>query len=447
MMKQHLVVIGGVAGGLSAATWARRQNAQLKITVLEKGSAIAYAACGLPYVISGEIAGFAPLQRYAVADFQRREIDIGVQQLVEQIEVGPQCLRVRDLAQHRSYQLNYDWLLIATGARPRRPPVTGGNLPGVFTLRHLTEAEAISRYLQSARPRRAVVVGAGYLGLEMADALAKAGLAVVVLETTDRALGSFDGRLATQLQQQLANYNINLVYGQSVIGLEGQIQVEYVVTADRTWPADLVIWATGVEPVVDLARTAGIRLGATGAIAVADTQQTSVPSVFATGDCAEVPHLVTEQPAYVPLGTTANKQGRVAGINLGGGVARFRGVVGTQVAKVAGLEVATTGLSLLKATQAGFLPQVVETDSPSRANYYPGATRITTRLVYDHRTGRLLGAQMLGAEGVAQRIDVLATALYARLRVEDLLNLDLAYAPPFAPVWDPLLYAARKVSN
>jgi NADPH-dependent 2,4-dienoyl-CoA reductase/sulfur reductase-like enzyme len=290
-----------------------------------------------------------------------------------------------------------------------------------------------------------VVVGAGYLGLEMADALTKAGLTVVVLESTDRALGNFDGSLALQLQQQLANHNINLVYEQPVVALEGQVHVEYVFTANRTWPAELVIWATGVEPVVDLARAAGIRLGATGAIAVKDTQQTSIPSIYATGDCTEVQHLVTDQPTYLPLGTTANKQGRVAGINLGGGRARFRGVVGTQIAKVAGCEVATTGLSAVKAEQAGFLPRVVETDSPSRASYYPGATRITTRLIYDDRTGRLLGAQMIGNEGVAQRIDVVATALYSRLRLEDLLNLDLAYAPPFAPVWDPLLYAARKV--
>jgi CoA-dependent NAD(P)H sulfur oxidoreductase len=442
-MKEHLVIVGGVAGGLTAATWARRQSSQLRITVLEKSTAVAYAACGIPYVISGEITGFAPLQRYAVSDFQQRDIDVKLQQLVETIEVGPQCLVVRDIANNRSYQLTYDWLLLATGARPRRPP--GGALPGVFTLRHLAEAEAITRYLHTARPRRAVVVGAGYLGLEMADALTKAGLTVVVLESTDRALGNFDGSLALQLQQQLANHNINLVYEQPVVALEGQVHVEYVFTANRTWPAELVIWATGVEPVVDLARAAGIRLGATGAIAVKDTQQTSIPSIYATGDCTEVQHLVTDQPTYLPLGTTANKQGRVAGINLGGGRARFRGVVGTQIAKVAGGEVATTGLSAVKAEQAGFLPCVVETDSPSRASYYPGATRITTRLVYDDRTGRLLGAQMIGNEGVAQRIDVVATALYSRLRLEDLLNLDLAYAPPFAPVWDPLLYAARKV--
>lgn len=444
-MPERLVIIGGVAGGLTAAAWARRQSDALRITVIEKGEEISYSECGMPYAFSGQVRSLDALVRYRPQEFAaERDTEVVTGARAETISLSNQCVEVRSLHSNEARKHYYDYLIIATGARPVRPRIEGIDLEGVFTLRHMPEARALNNYLKSANPRRALIVGAGFLGLEMAEALSARGLAVTIVERSPRLLKGFEGRMRERLLSELHAHGIEVSFNQSLTAVEGRERVARAITDSGPIEADLIIIGVGIAPEVELARAAGIRIGATGAIAVSETQSTNVPNIYAAGDCCEALHLVSQKPAYVPLGTTANKQGRVAGINAAGGRAQFKGIVGTMAVKVFNLEAASTGLTLEAAQEAGFMPRRVEAEALSRAGYYPGAQRIDTELVYDERTGRLLGAQMLGGEGVAKRIDVVAAALYARMRVDDLLQLDLSYAPPFATVWDAIQYAARK---
>ncbi|MEW6733588.1 MAG: FAD-dependent oxidoreductase [Acidobacteriota bacterium] len=447
-MPERLVVVGGIAGGMTAATWARRQSSTIEIIVIEQDTNISYSQCGMPYVFSQQVGSLDELIRYQPEQLQAaRDIEILTGCRAESLNVSSQSLEAHNLRNNTSRKLYFDYLVLATGARPILPDLPGKDLPGVFTLRHMPEARALDSYLKSAAPRRALIVGAGYLGLEMAEALCSRGLKVTIIEESGQVLKSFPGKLQERILEELRAHQVELLFGQTVTGVEGRTQVERVHTTAGSFDSDLLLFSIGVAPQVALAQAAGIRLGASGAIAVKETQQTNLPNIYAAGDCCEVHNLVSDQPAYIPLGTTANKQGRVAGINVAGGRAQFKGVVGTMVVKVFNLEAAHTGLSEAAAQAAGFLPHTLISESISRAGYYPGAQRINTEIIYDQRTGRLLGAHMVGGEGVAKRIDVFATALYARLRIEDLLQLDLSYAPPFAPVWDPIIYAVRKAEK
>jgi CoA-dependent NAD(P)H sulfur oxidoreductase len=446
-MPEHLVVVGGIAGGMTAAAWARRQSKDIRITVIERGSEISYSECGIPYFFTGQVSSLDDLIMYRPEDMKaKRNIDIFTNCNAEGINRSGQSIEVRDLRSSERRNIYFDYLVIATGARPVRPPIQGIDLKGVFTLRHMPEARAIESYLKSESPQKAVIIGAGYLGLEMAEALRSRGLYVTILERTRNILKTFTGELRDRVIEELKTEGVAVRFNESAEAIEGRDRVERVTSSGGTVEADLVILGTGVKPSVALAQSAGIRLGTTGAIAVKDTQQTNLPNIYAAGDCCETNHIVSDRPVYIPLGTTANKQGRVAGINAAGGRAFFKGIAGTSVVKVFSLEAASTGIaSVDAAAEEGFSPRLIESRSISRAGYYPGAERIDTQIIYDERTGRVLGAQMVGREGVAKRIDIIATALYSRLRIEDLIQLDLSYAPPFAPVWDPILYAALKV--
>lgn len=442
-MPEHLVIVGGLAGGLTAAAWARRQSPNLRITVVERGSEISYSECGLPYVLSGEVGSFDRLIRYSPERFSDA-YNVKLLTGCTAEELNPQQCRLDIVsASGDSDKLYYDQLILATGARPALPALNT-QVQGVFALRHLHEARAIEGYLTAVRPATAVIVGAGWLGLEMAEALTQRGLKVTLLERSS-LLAGFNGAIRESIAEELNQRGVTLYSETELLHLEGSPTVKKVHTRSGSINAELVILATGVKPAVELARQAGLRLGATGAIAVSESQRTSYPNVYAAGDCAEVFHLLLNRAVYLPLGTTANKQGRVAGINAAGGRAEFKGVVGTSALKVFSLEVATTGISLEEALSAGFKARSFTSKSVSRAGYYPGSEQIILELVYDEVTGRLLGCRMSGRDAVVKRIDAVATALYNRMRLEDLLQLDLAYAPPFAPVWEPLLYAARKL--
>lgn len=444
-MPEHLVVVGGVAGGMTAAVWARRQSPNMRITVVERGEDVSYSECGIPYVFSGEVESLDKLIRYRPDELRaKHDIETLTGWNAEELNASAQSIEIRNLRSGERKKIYFDYLVIATGARPTTPNIEGVNLNGVFTLRHMHEARSIQSYLKSASPQKAVVVGAGFLGLEMAEALRRRGLSVTMLEKSSSILRSFTGDLKTRLESELNAKGVELRYNDEIRLVEGRDRVERVVASSGAVDADILIFGTGVTPNVAMAKAAGIRLGATGAIAVKNTQQTNYPSIYAAGDCCEAFHLVSERPAFIPLGTTANKQGRVAGINSAGGRAEFKGVVGTMVVKVFDMEAASAGLNAEEAAAAGFSPKIIQSRSISRAGYYPGAQPIDLEIVYDERTGRLLGTRMAGREGVAKRIDVAATALYARMKIEDLLQLDLGYAPPFAPVWDPILYAVRK---
>lgn len=439
----RIVVIGGVAAGMSAASQAKRRAPDAEVVVLERGPHVSYGACGMPYNLLDPQRQMEDLVVITPERFRReRGIDVRTRHEATAIDVRGRRIRARDLASGAELELPYDALVVATGARAVRPPLPGLELPGVFVLRELADGAVMKRFLAEAAPRRAVIVGAGYIGMEMAEALRGRALEVTVLEKMDQLLPGFARPIVQAVQGELTRNGIAVRTGISVQEVRragGGLEVR---TDGGVFPADLVLVSIGVRPNTALAEAAGIALGATGAIAVDEAQRTSAPGVWAAGDCAEARHLVTGHSAWIPLGTTANKQGKIAGANAAGADERFGGVVGSAAFKVLGLEVGRTGLGAVEASRAGLDFIAATSVHRSRGHAYPGASAITTVLLAERGSGRLLGAQMVGAEGITGRIDVYATALSARLTVSALEQLDLAYAPPLAPVYDPVLVAA-----
>jgi len=443
-----IVVIGAVAAGTSAASQAKRRNPQAEVILIERGSDVSYGACGLPYNIEDPKRAIDDVVVVSADAFRReRHIDVRTHHEVVSLDTAQRRLRVRDLDRHEEYGLSYDKLVIATGASAVRLPLPGIELEGVFTLRTLSDGDAIKQALAQGGLRRAVIVGAGYIGMEMAEALRGRELEVTVLEKVDQVVPGIEPSLSKLVHDELNRQGVRVETG---VGLHNIARDEtgLVVNTDRgPFAADLVLVSVGVRPNVALAKEAGIRIGPTGALAVDAELRTSVPDVYAAGDCAEALQLVTGEATWVPLGTTANKQGKIAGANATGAHERFAGIVGTAAFKIFELEVGRTGLAraeLERAALEGKGVDFVVTSSThaTRGHHYPGVKSVTTNLFVERGTGRLLGAQMVGGEGVAGRIDVLATALYAKMTIDDLAALDLAYAPPLAPVWDPLLIAA-----
>lgn len=447
MVSERLVVIGGVAAGLSAASRARRVNPQLEILVYEKGQDVSYSACGLPYLISKQVRDADSLRVYSPEFFRsRRNIQVFTNHAVAEFSVTNRRVTVIPAAGGEVQEIHYDRLVIATGAKPARPAVPGADLEGIFHVNDLQSTLALERFLESERPRAATIIGAGYIGLEMAEALASRAIQVTLLERCAGLFEAVDDDVAARIEAELASHGVRLVKGAAVTAFLGdrKARVRRVAWESGETETSCVVLATGVRPRVKLAEDAGIRIGRTGAIAVNEYLETSEPAVFAAGDCAETTHLVSGRPVYFPLGTTANKQGRAAGENAGGGRARFAGIVGTAATKVFALEVARTGLNLAQARESGYTARAASVRAADRARYLHGKD-ILVKLAADRHSGRLLGAQMVGEGGVAKRIDVLAAALHARMTVEQVAQLDLSYAPPFSTVWDPILIAAQEM--
>lgn len=427
----RLVVIGGVAAGLSAAARARRLDPSLDITVLEKGEAVAWGACGLPYYLEGRVRSLEDLIVYT-PEYFRRERNITVRTGVEVVGIAHSR---RQVALAGGERAPYDRLIVATGARPDRS-IDGAAQPDIFTLRTLDDARRLRCFLTEKKPRRAAVVGAGYLGLEMTEVLRTHGLEVTIFEAAGEVLGRQDAALTDFLSKHLERFHVELRLRTQVESVEpGRV---------GDFPCDLVVLAAGWRPNVEMAAEAGIELGRTGAIRVSERMETNLASVYAAGDCAEATHLVTGRPAYFPLGTTANKMGRVAGANAAGRRERFPGMVGTCIVRVCGIGVAMTGLSEAQARKEGLDPVAARVEAADKPGYFLGEP-VTVTLVADRRTARLVGGTVIGKEGAAGRIDVIATAITNRMRVEDLEQLDLAYAPPYAQVWDPVLIAAQQL--
>ncbi|HKE22071.1 MAG TPA: FAD-dependent oxidoreductase [Bryobacteraceae bacterium] len=427
-----LVVIGGVAAGLSAAARARRIDPRLEIVVLEKGPVISYGACGLPYLVEGRVRAPEDLVVYTPEYFRReRKIDV---------RTGARAVAIsharREVALESGERVRYERLVIATGAGCDTSGIAGTAQPQVFTLHTLDDAERMRRFIAEKKPRRAVVVGAGYIGVEAADALRRHGMRVTVLERSAHALLRDDGALTAAVRKTLETHGVELRCGAHVAAVE----------ADRVAgvPCDMVVLACGFRPNTAMAAETGIELGRSGAIRTDERMQTNLSGVYAAGDCAEVTHLVTGRLTYIPLGTTANKTGRVAGANAAGGRERFPGIVGTAIVGIFGVGFATTGFSATQAKAEGFSPVAARIEAKSRPGYFQG-TKTTVELVADRASGRLIGGTVIGEQGAAGRIDVIAAALQARMRVEEFEQLDLAYSPPFSPVWDPVLIAAQQL--
>jgi NADPH-dependent 2,4-dienoyl-CoA reductase/sulfur reductase-like enzyme len=427
-----LVVVGGVAAGLSAAARARRIDPRLEIVVLERGPVVSYGACGLPYFVEGRVREVRQLMGYT-PEYFRRERKI-------EVRTGARATSIsharREVTLESGGRVRYDHLVIATGARCDVSGFAGAGQPHVFTLQTLDDAERMRRFLREKRPQSAVVIGAGYIGLEAADALRRNGLRVTVLERSAHALGRDDAAFTDALRAQLAAHRVELV-----CGVEAR-----EIGPDRVGDirCGMVVIAAGFKPNAELASEAGVATGAAGAIRTDDRMQTNLNGVLAAGDCAEATHVVTGRPVYIPLGTTANKMGRVAGANAAGKRERFGGVAGTSIVSVFGMGFAVTGLSLAQARAEGFSPVSARIEANSRPGYFD-PRKTTVELIADRSSGRLLGGSAIGEDGAAGRINVIAAALHARLRVEDFEQLDLAYSPPFAPVWDPLLIAAQQL--
>ncbi|MEH1012906.1 FAD-dependent oxidoreductase [Micromonospora sp. CPCC 206060] len=449
-MAERLIVVGGDAAGMAAASQARRRRdgTDLEIVTFERGHFTSYSACGIPYWISGVVTDRDDLIARDPATFRETfDIDVRLRHEVTRIDLERREVHARSLDSGAEVREPFDQLVYATGAVPVTPDWAQTDALGVFGVQTLDDGSALREWLdQDPGPSRAVVVGGGYIGVEMAEAMLRRGLSVTLVERAQQPMSTVDPDMAALVADAMRNLGIDIRAGVAVTGLEtGDGRVRGVRTTSGRVPADVVVLGLGVRPNTALAADAGLPLGPTGGIRVDLRMRVmDTPGVWAAGDCVETVHRVSGQPAHVPLGTHANKQGRVAGINIGGGYATFPGVVGTAVTKVCDLEVGRTGLRERDASAAGFEFVSTVVESTNRAGYFPGAETMTVKLIAERPSGRLLGAQIVGRSEAAKRIDPLAVALWNGMTVDDMTALDLGYAPPYAPVWDPVLIAARK---
>lgn len=474
-MAEQLIIIGGSAAGMSAAAKARRLNNNLQITVFQKSGYVSYGACGFPHFIRGEVTDINQLIARTPEQFAAQQITVHTGHQVETINPYRHTVDVTNLRTGETFSAPWDKLIIAGGANAAHPPIPGAHLKGIFTLRTVEDALAIRQWLAEENPRRGVVIGGGYIGLELAESLSARGLSVTVIEKLPVLMPSFDADMSTHFLAELDRQGVQTRLGETVSAfesdaplgeiveritakleaqnihvkpeealeaLDGYRRVREVIAGGTRYPAEIVLLCAGIKPNVSLAQQAGIEIGPTGAIAVDPYQQTNLANIWAAGDVAECRHLLTGKPLYLPLGTLANKQGRVAGANAAGDNVKFGGVLGTGAMKLFDLHAARTGLTEWQAKNEGFNPQSVTISAGNHAHYLPGYAPIHVKLIYRQGSQRLLGAQMIGRD-VAKRIDVIATALRAGLTTYDLAELDLSYAPPFAPVWDPVLVAAN----
>lgn len=450
-MDSRIVIVGGVAGGMSAATRARRVNEQVEIIVLEKSGYISFANCGLPYYIGGQIKGEQKLLLTTPERVRERfRIDARVHHEVTRIDRERHLVEGVNHATGESFSLTYDKLILAPGASPIVPRIDGIDAENVFVLRNVEDTQRLQRSLNHRAPKRAVVVGAGFIGLEMVEALHARGLDVTLLEKAPHVLPILDTAMAGWLEAELARHGVELRVGVGLSALEtrtGLVRAVITETGERI-ATDLVLFSIGVRPNLELAQMAGISLGSAGGIATDEFRRTSDPDIYAVGDAAEVTHCVTGAAARIPLAGAANRHGRAAGEHAAAGsAAPSAAVLGTAVVRVFGLDVAVTGMSRRDAVAAGRDVDIAIVHPNDHAGYYPGAQAIHLMLCYDKSNRKLLGAQAIGPAGVDKRIDVVATALHFGGTIDDLANLDLCYAPQFSSAKDPVHFAAFVAQN
>ena len=443
-MSEKLVIIGGVAAGTSAAAKARRVNPDLDITVYTDDEYISYAGCGLPYFIGGKIASRENLLARSVADFAAQNISVKTLMRVEEIKPENGKVIIRNLQNQLTFEDNYDRLVIATGARPFVPPLEGVELDGIFTLRTIHDSLKIKEYLFQHRPQKAAVIGAGYIGLEMVENLVEHGCQVTLIEKAPHIIPNMDADMAQILTQYLQSRGVEIRTGETITSFMGNKSVSGLSTDKGEIAADFVLLSIGVQPNSEIAAAAGIEPGINNAIRVNSKMETNKDRIYAAGDCATTSHLTSGKEVYIPMGTTANKQGRVAGENAAGGNASFSGVLGTGIARVMEMEISRTGLceSECQALGINYISRRIK--SRTAAHYCPVSGEIHLKLIVNQNNNCLIGAQIVGFAGAAMRIDMLATAITVGTTVEDLIDMDLAYSPPFSPVWDPVLIALNQ---
>ncbi len=460
----RLLIIGGSDAGISAALRAREVNPGWEVTTLVADAYTNFSICGLPFFLSGETPDWRALAHRSVAEIEAQGIHLALNHTARAIDPVERSVTV-ETPDGALARFPYDRLVIGTGAEPASPEIEGHELPGVFPLHTMDDSFRVEAQLRAlleraqatpARPHgahpHALIIGAGYIGLEMADALTHRGFTVTLAQRGQTVLSTVDAPLGHRVTQELERHGVEVVTGAAIerIVLDketpGRLSIQGRAGFQRV--ADVALVATGVRPVTRLAQAAGVALGEGGAIRVTRAMETSVPGVYAAGDCVETWHRVLGAPTYLPLGTTAHKQGRIAGENAvraGGGQSEFAGSLGTQVVKVFELAIARTGLLDAEALAVGFAPLTIETSAWDHKRYYPGARQLQLRVTGDRTTGRLLGAQIVGdwRGEVAKRIDIFATALFHEMRVADMSDLDLSYTPPLSSPWDPVQMAAQ----
>ncbi|MDS0473376.1 FAD-dependent oxidoreductase [Natrinema sp. 1APR25-10V2] len=445
-MSETFVVIGGDAAGMSAASKVKREEPDRDVIVFEKGEWVSYAACGMPYYVKGDVDDLDDLVTVTPEEFRdERDVDLRTGEAVVDIDRGARTVTVQ--SGDETYEQPYDDLLVATGASAIEPPFDGLGLEGVFTIHDMDEADAIEDYVTERAPETAAIVGGGYVGIEMAEALSARGLDVHLYEMLPHVLQPFGEPVAEVVEEHLREQGVDLHLETAVSGFAGDERVEAVDLEDETVAADIAIVGVGVAPNTDLAEAAGIELGPTGAIATDEYGRTNDENVYAAGDNAEATHVVTGEPDHVPLALTANRAGRAIGQTVTGDPTPVGEIAGTAIVKAFELGAARTGIvDEDQAREAGFDPVSITISASSRAHYYPDGSELTVTLFADRESGRLLGGSVVGREG-AKRIDTVATALKAGMTVAELQNADLAYAPPFSPVWDPILTAAKVLAG
>ncbi len=440
-----IVIIGGDAAGMSAAMQMVRNSSGHEITVLEKGGVYSYGQCGLPYVISGKIESTEKLIARTQATFQEKYgIDARVFHEVEKVDTKNKMVSGLNHSNGETFSIPYDRLLIATGVGSVMPKWDGVKLPGIFTLKTIPNAKAIMNYLEK-EIKNVTVIGGGYIGLEMAESFAELGKKVTIIERNEQLAKIFDQDMAELIHEEAIKQNIELKLGESVEAFGGSDHVEFVKTDKGKYETDLVLVAVGVKPNTALLEGTNIQTGVNGAIRVNAYMQTNIEDIYAAGDCATHYHRVKEKDDHIPLGTHANKQGQIAGLNMVNIHRTFKGVVGTSIIKFFNLTLGRTGISETEANMLHIPCGSVTITSRDIAGYYPDHNKMTLKLVYHKETYKVLGGQIIGGNGVDKRIDVLSTAIFHSMTTEELLDLDLAYAPPYNGVWDPIQQAARRV--
>jgi NADPH-dependent 2,4-dienoyl-CoA reductase/sulfur reductase-like enzyme len=446
-----IAVIGGVAAGTSAAAKASRTNEDAEIVIFEKGEDISYAGCGLPYYISEVTESRGKVVINTPAEFEEKYgVEVKTKHEVTDIDTDKKVLKYKDLTNDSEGHYEYDKLIITTGAKPVVPPIDGIDLDNIRPLRTVKDADLIKEEVKDAQ--KVTIIGAGLIGLEMAESFAELDKEVTVVELQDKILPPFSKDITKYIDNHLREQGVNLVLGDGVNSFRGDEAVEEVITSSgKKIEADFVLLSLGIKPEVSLAKKSNIGIGKTGAIEVNERMETNVEDVYAAGDCAETINLLTDERVWIPMGSTANKQGRVAGENAAGEDNHHLGVFQTAITKIFDYTVAKTGIDEKEAAENGFDPVVVTITGSNHAHYFPNFKKMKIRGVFDKKSHRILGAQIEGESKVDKRIDVLSTAIYSELRAEDLFQIDLAYAPPYSTPKDPVavlgMVAEKKLNN
>lgn len=438
------VIIGGVAAGMSAAMEIYRKDEQAQITVLEKDEYYSYGQCGLPYVISGVVESFDDLIARSLQTFREKyKMDARIGTIVESINFNEQTLSVKSKETNNQFEVEYDKLLIASGASSIYPEWAGNQLNGIHKLGTIPDAKELLKDLDED-VNNVTIIGGGYIGLEAAENIAELGKKVTLIQRGNQVANIFDADMAEIIHNKAEEKGINLILNEEVTGFIGDHYVEKVQTNKNLYKTEVVLLGIGVQPNTEFLTHTDIHLNDNGAIIVNAYQETNIKNVYAAGDCATDYHRVKQINDYIPLGTTANKQGRIAGANMANDSLTFKGIVGTSIIKFFDITLGRTGITEKEAKSLSIPYKVQKTDANSHAGYYPGYEKLTIKILYHEETNELLGGQIIGAEGVDKRVDVLATALYNKMSMSDLIDLDLAYAPPYNSAWDPIQQMARK---